>query len=64
MFFSYAISTTLNYSPGLQYFDVKIGGLNETELFDLKQLASVFPVDSEVERYGAWSANFRLENRS
>lgn len=43
-------------------YDIKIGGLNDTELFDLKQLSPVYPENSETERYGAWSANFRIQN--
>lgn len=42
-------------------FDLKVGGLNETEVYDLRQLPSPFdPLPPDVERFGAWTASFRV----
>lgn len=46
--------------PYPTHHQLKIGGLNETELLDLKILSPTFPNNSEIEKYGAWSANFEL----
>ncbi|XP_037042443.1 uncharacterized protein LOC119078842 [Bradysia coprophila] len=39
-----------------------IGGLNDTEMLDLKTITSLYPENSEIEMYGTWSVNFRLGN--
>lgn len=53
--YSYVLSTSITT------FDLKVGGLNETELYDLRQIPSPFnPLVPDVERFGAWSASFRL----
>lgn len=48
-------------SSTLFYFDVKIGGMNGTELYDLRQIPSPYdPFTPDLEKFGAWSASFRV----
>jgi len=44
----------------LNFHSLKVGGLNETEIYDLKQLPAPFLVNSEVEMNGTWIATFRM----
>ncbi|XP_035715923.1 putative uncharacterized protein F40H6.5 [Folsomia candida] len=49
-----------NFLSNLQSFDLQIGGLNASELADLRSLAA--PVESSVrEEFGAWSGTWVVE---
>lgn len=48
-------------STAIQGFDLRIGGLNETELYDLRQIPTTLrPLRNDVERFGVWSASFGM----
>lgn len=53
---------TLQSGPLLQTYELRIGGLNATEVSDLKTISPFYPANSEVQKFGAWSVNFRLSD--
>lgn len=44
-------------------FDLRVGGLNQTELYDLRQIPTPLglgPWRNDLERFGVWSASFSM----
>jgi len=57
-------ATTEFYGDGkggakLKSHDIEIGGMNDTELHDIKKIA---PPTTEYDNFGTWSANWKLES--
>lgn len=53
---------TLQSGPLFEMYQLKVGGLNATEMNDLKTITAFYPTSSEKLQYGAWSVNFRMSD--